>query len=142
MAKWHKNRKQIRNGTYTYDYQEFIDFYKIVRYSGDHTSLPVIINRCQNLVKSKHYGAYNKPPKIPTYQIDPNWKDVDVKVYMKLITYDLFLSTLSEGGQTFNHREFFTIEIDETVPDDMIIVSTLDQKFIESIQILNSDAHG
>ena len=91
------------------------------------------MNRCQNLIRQKHHHANNKPPKIPTYTVDYTWEDIEIKVYMKLITYDLFLPTT----ESWDYRKIFTVEIDETVPDNMVIMSTLDRAFIETVKIEN-----
>ena len=84
------------------------------------TSLPVLINRCQNIIRSKYFNETNMD--------EP---DIDMRVHVNQKVFDLFIDPME-----FNREDYFTIEIDETVQDDMIIVSTLDQEYIESVKIV------
>lgn len=93
---------------------------------GDYTSLSVLINSCQNNVKRKYYYD-NKPLNINDKYIFP-----DVIVYMNQKIYDMFLTTLDN----LDYSKYFTIDIDQNIHDDVIIASTLDKKYIESIRII------
>ncbi|KKM69582.1 hypothetical protein LCGC14_1449320 [marine sediment metagenome] len=88
------------------------------------TPLPVLINRCQNLIISKRCRAEDK-------EFDGISPVDDMRVYVNQKIFDRFIDPME-----FNRKDYFTIEIDETVQDDMIIVSTLDQKYIEAVKIV------
>lgn len=112
------------------------------------TSLPILINRCQNMIISKHYWEGKEAPDLSEFDphsiakyyrekpvkspINDDYMRVnDMKVYVNQKVFDLFIDTMK-----FNFKDYFTIEIDETVDDDMIIVSSIDKKYIEAIQIV------
>ena len=93
------------------------DNYDYIDY-GD-PSLSVLINRCQNLIHAKYYQKHN------SFMVDDN-----VVVYMNQNMFDIFLALID-----YNYKDFFIIEIDESVQDSMVIIATLDKEFIESVQI-------
>lgn len=110
---------------------EYYDNFQIPWWGCDDgfTSLPVLINHCQLMIISKRrkptdnaFLDFNKP-RTP---ID------DIKVYINQKVYDLFINTM-----TFNYKDYFTAIIDDTVQDDMVIVSTLDEEHIVAIQIVD-----
>ena len=120
---------QIWRGKEIHPELEYYNNFKPLWFGCDDgfTPLPVLINRCHLMIISKRrkptdntFLDFNKP-RTP---ID------DIKVYVNQKVYDLFINTM-----TFNCRDFFTAIIDDTVQDDMVIVSTLDEEHIVAIQI-------
>ncbi len=94
------------------------------------TSLPVLINHCQNIIISKFLTDVNDV----IFHHDPTYGDMRInyiKVYVNKKVFDLFIDTM-----TFNYKEYFTIEMDETVQNDMIMISSLNQKYIEAVKIM------
>lgn len=88
------------------------------------TPLPVLINRCQNLIIAKRCRAEDK-------DFDGIRPVEDIIVHMNQKVFDFFVSI-----PTFDYKDHFIIEIDKTIQDDMIIVSTLDHEYIESVKIV------
>jgi len=99
-----------------------------------YTSLSVLINRCQNMIKLRYTNVNRIPPKVPM-PITP-WSfvldDIDIVVYMTLRCYDIFLM----DTKTFDYRQHFTIKIDDDMDDNIIIVSSVDNVYTEAIRIL------
>lgn len=94
------------------------------------TSLPVLINRCQSMILSKYYWTDKDAPNLSKLDHD-NMRVNDMRVHVNQKIFDRFIDPME-----FKREDYFTIEIDETVHDDMIIVSTLDQEYIESVKIV------
>lgn len=104
--------------------------------SDGFTELVVLINRCQNKIIGRYTNDNRVPPNIPAI---PPWSfvldEIDIMVYMSLRCYDLFIIKYSEQCSV-DYREIFSIEIDETVDDNLVIISSVDKKYIEAVQII------